>query len=129
MRCLEIVALVAVLAGLGCEYGPQQLPALRTHRDLFQKLVNDIEVKHGIPTSGPSCAEVERQLAQAAQEIESLETELAAERDAWFQSLTPEQKFQWALHRDQMQFQREWLMAERQVLLGSSVPVPAPRRP
>ncbi len=106
----RLSALPVLAVAVGCQYGPEHLPVLRTQRDNFVRMVQEIEQKHGIPSSFPLSDETRRAieegkaLAHRVQELKQrndvLSLELATLEESWFNKLSVEQQIQWRMHRD-----------------------------
>lgn len=116
MRSVRVAWIMWVcFAGAGCGLGPQHLDAFYSTRDHYQRLIDKIESEHKLVSRdagrrAQEVAELDAKRAVQAQGVDARrkeEEERQRSFDAWFATLTPEQRFQWMLAEHQARIQRE----------------------
>ena len=99
---MRALILVFAVLGVGCQYGPEDIPALYNLRDAHARNVRNVETiifriekEHNLESRGSV-------LGPDAQVLARLYSELALLEDEWFKGLDQTKQLQWRMHRDQV---------------------------
>lgn len=114
MRSTLLLVTVFFCCGcVGCVvYGPEHLPALRVARDVhrrqaevYQGIIVKIEMEHNIASRDGVSQAKQEELARQERERLEREREAAKAEAEWLATLTPEQRFQYVLHKQRMELE------------------------
>jgi hypothetical protein len=112
MKRLEVVVTACVLGVVGCEYGPEHLDAFYAQRNTWQAHIDAVESKHGLLSRDPWKRDAQ---LKAMEEARRAEQERERAFKEWFDSLTPEQRFEWQMKQAELAGDRDRIEADERM--------------